>query len=109
MTLKRRAEISADIFARLLRYFFLSCKNLTIIDWIHRLFILLLLIGVELLLSLAVADFVLECFGLFSAVKFTIRSSFVIIVGYTFSCVKSRCQNYFVILLKVTHSSMFAT
>ena len=30
MTLKRRAEISADIFARLLRYFFLSCKNLTI-------------------------------------------------------------------------------
>ena len=29
--LKRRAEISADIFARLLRYFFLSCKNLTII------------------------------------------------------------------------------
>ena len=31
MTLKRRAEISADIFARLLRYFFLSCKNLTII------------------------------------------------------------------------------
>ena len=31
VTLKRRAEISADIFARLLRYFFLSCKNLTII------------------------------------------------------------------------------
>ena len=31
MTLKRRAEISADIFARLLRYFFLSCKNLTVI------------------------------------------------------------------------------
>ena len=30
VTLKRRAEISADIFARLLRYFFLSCKNLTI-------------------------------------------------------------------------------
>ena len=34
VTLKRRAEISADIFARLLRYFFLSCKNLTIIDTI---------------------------------------------------------------------------
>ena len=34
MTLKRRAEISADIFARLLRYFFLSCKNLTIITYI---------------------------------------------------------------------------
>ena len=32
VTLKRRAEISADIFARLLRYFFLSCKNLTIKD-----------------------------------------------------------------------------
>ena len=31
VTLKRRAEISADSFARLLRYFFLSCKNLTII------------------------------------------------------------------------------
>ena len=31
VTLKRRAEISADIFARLLQYFFLSCKNLTII------------------------------------------------------------------------------
>ena len=31
VTLKRRAEISADIFARLLRYFFLSYKNLTII------------------------------------------------------------------------------
>ena len=30
VTLKRRAEISADIFARLLRYFFLSYKNLTI-------------------------------------------------------------------------------
>ena len=30
MTLKRRAEQSADIFARFLRYFFLSCKNLTI-------------------------------------------------------------------------------
>ena len=30
VALKRRAEISADIFARLLRYFFLSCKNLTI-------------------------------------------------------------------------------
>ena len=30
VTQKRRAEISADIFARLLRYFFLSCKNLTI-------------------------------------------------------------------------------
>ena len=28
--LKRRAEISADIFARFLRYFFLSYKNLTI-------------------------------------------------------------------------------
>ena len=28
--LKSRAEISADIFARLLRYFRLSCKNLTI-------------------------------------------------------------------------------
>ena len=36
MTLKRRAEISADIFARLLRYFFLSCKNLTITSiYIH--------------------------------------------------------------------------
>ena len=34
VTLKRRAEISADIFARLLRYFFLSCKNLTIIIFI---------------------------------------------------------------------------
>ena len=32
MTLKRRAEISADIFARLLRYFRLSCKNLTIMN-----------------------------------------------------------------------------
>ena len=31
VTLKRRAEISADIFARLLRYFGLSCKILTII------------------------------------------------------------------------------
>ena len=31
LTLKRRAEIS-DIFARLLRYFHLSCKNLTIND-----------------------------------------------------------------------------
>ena len=30
MTMKRRAEISADIFARLLRYFSLSYKNLTI-------------------------------------------------------------------------------
>ena len=30
-TLERRAEISADIFARLLRYVSLSCKNLTII------------------------------------------------------------------------------
>ena len=41
VTLKRRAEISADIFARLLRYFFLSCKNLTInrniqLDWNNR-------------------------------------------------------------------------
>ena len=40
VTLKRRAEISADIFARLLRYFFLSCKNLTIKDnifhWVTR-------------------------------------------------------------------------
>ena len=33
VTLKRRAEISTDIFARLLRYFFLSCKNLTIINF----------------------------------------------------------------------------
>ena len=32
VTLKRRAEISADIFAHLLQYFFLSCKNLTIIE-----------------------------------------------------------------------------
>ena len=32
VTLKRRAEISADIFACLLRYFFLSCKNLTIMN-----------------------------------------------------------------------------
>ena len=30
VTLKRRAEISADIFAPPLRYFRLSCKNLTI-------------------------------------------------------------------------------
>ena len=30
MTLKRRAEISAVIFAHLLRYVRLSCKNLTI-------------------------------------------------------------------------------
>ena len=30
MTLKRRAVISAHIFARLLRYFRLPCKNLTI-------------------------------------------------------------------------------
>ena len=30
VTLKRRAEISNDIFACLLRYFCLSCKNLTI-------------------------------------------------------------------------------
>ena len=30
VTLKRRAEISADIFARLLQYFFLSYKNLAI-------------------------------------------------------------------------------
>ena len=32
VTMKRRAEISVDIFVRLLRYFFLSCKNLTIIE-----------------------------------------------------------------------------
>ena len=31
VTMKRQAEISADISARLLRYFSLSCKNLTII------------------------------------------------------------------------------
>ena len=31
VTMKRRAEISADIFARLLRYFSLSYKDLTII------------------------------------------------------------------------------
>ena len=31
VTLKRQAEISADIFTRLLRYFFLSCRNLIII------------------------------------------------------------------------------
>ena len=30
LTLNRRAEMSADIFARLLRNFSLSCKNLTI-------------------------------------------------------------------------------
>ena len=30
MTLKRRAEISAETFYRLLWYFLLSCKNLTI-------------------------------------------------------------------------------
>ena len=30
VTLKRRAEISGDIFACLSRYFRLSCKNLTI-------------------------------------------------------------------------------
>ena len=29
MTLKRRAEISADVFARLMQYFLLSCKNWT--------------------------------------------------------------------------------
>ena len=33
VTLKRRAEIPADIFARLLRYFRLSCKNLTTKDF----------------------------------------------------------------------------
>ena len=30
VTLKRQAEILADMFARLLRYFCLSCKNMTI-------------------------------------------------------------------------------
>ena len=32
VTLTRRAETSVDIFARLSRYFRLSCKNLTITD-----------------------------------------------------------------------------
>ena len=31
MALQRRKQISADIFSRLLQYFRLSCKNLTII------------------------------------------------------------------------------
>ena len=32
VTMKRRVEISAEIFARLVQYFRLSCKNLTIIN-----------------------------------------------------------------------------
>ena len=36
VTMKRRTEISADIFARLLRNFSLSCKNLTIKSHIHH-------------------------------------------------------------------------
>ena len=36
LTLKRRAEISADIFARLWRYFSSSCVNLTITVFIYR-------------------------------------------------------------------------
>ena len=36
VTMKRRTEISADIFARILRYFCLSFKNLTIKSHIHH-------------------------------------------------------------------------
>ena len=36
VTLKRQAEISADIFARLLQYFRLSCKNSTIKSHTHH-------------------------------------------------------------------------
>ena len=36
VTLKRRPEISADIFARFLRYFCLPFKNLTIKSHIHH-------------------------------------------------------------------------
>ena len=35
VTLKRRAEISSDTSARLLRYFRLSCKNFTIVSNIY--------------------------------------------------------------------------
>ena len=36
VTMKRRTEISADIFARLLQYFCLSFKNLTIKSHTHH-------------------------------------------------------------------------
>ena len=36
VTMERRAKISADIFARLLRYFNLSYKNLTIIIYYYQ-------------------------------------------------------------------------
>ena len=40
VTLKRRAEVSAILFAPLLQYFHLSCKNLTKIKFITLIFII---------------------------------------------------------------------
>ena len=52
-------------------------SEFSIFDWIRPEFILLVLMDVELLLCLAVNSF-LECYGVFSAVKLSVRSSFVI-------------------------------
>ena len=51
VTLKRRAEISADIFARLLRYFFLSCKNLTTTVFILILKTLICIVPIKIFLD----------------------------------------------------------